>query len=117
MKKENKVIEQMLLEGFEYEKMVKTKIEKEFNDEIEKSKNNQSKYITDIKSVPAGKLFSKFATYEVMNKSSKTKSYINGIQAEGYLGGKNAERQKLLQGETDSFVSGNSYVKFIKVKV
>ena len=46
-----------------------------------------------------------------------TKSYINGVQAEGYLGSQNADRMKLLAGEADSFVCENSYVKFIKVTV
>ena len=116
--KENKDIEQILLNGDEYEKMVKTKIEQEFNEELKKSALiSPKKYITNIKEVPSGKLFSKFSTFEVINKDSKTKSYINGLQAEGYLGIQNSDRIKLLAGETDSFVSGNSYVKFVKVRV
>ena len=53
----------------------------------------------------------------MINKNSKTKSYINGIQAEGYLGSNVPDRTKLLAGESNSFVAGNNYVKFIKVKV
>ncbi|MBQ8460535.1 hypothetical protein IJ541_10605 [bacterium] len=116
--KENKDIEQILLNGEEYEKMVKAKIEQEFNAELEKSSSNSDKkFITEIKEVPNDKLFSKAATFEVINKDSKTKSYINGLQAEGYLGIQNSDRIKLLAGETDSFVSGNSYVKFVKVRI
>ena len=51
-----------------------------------------------------------------MNKASKTKSYINGVQAEGYLGVQSVDRAKLINGETDSFVSGNNFVKFVKIK-
>lgn len=114
--KENKDIEKILLNDKAYEKMLKTKIEKEFMREIEGAKN-QDKIITDIKNAPKDKLFSRFATFEVMNKASKTKSYINGVQAEGYLGIQSVDRSKLINGETDSFVSGNNFIKFIKIRV
>lgn len=114
--KENKDIEKILLNDQAYEKMLKTKIEKEFKQELENGKKC-GKFITDIKKAPKDKLFTKAATYEVMNKSSRTRSYINGVQAEGYLGVQNTDRVKLIKGETDSFVSGNNFVKFLKIKV
>ncbi len=115
--KENKEMEQILLNGENYEKMVKAKIEKDFNAVLEEGKTLKGKYITDIKSAPKEILFSKAATYEVINRKSKTRSFINGLQAEGYLGNQNADREKLLKGETNSFVSGDNFVKFIKVKI
>lgn len=114
--KENKNIEKILLNDQAYEKMLKTRIEKEFKREL-MSASAAGKIITDIKKAPKDKLFTKSATYEVINKASKTKSYINGVQAEGYLGVQNTDRIKLLKGETDSFVCGNNFVKFIKIKV
>lgn len=114
--KENKDIEKILLNDQAYEKMLKARIEKEFKRELMKAKNT-GKFITDIKKAPKDKLFTKLATYEVINKSSRTKSYINGVQAEGYLGVQNTDRAKLLKGETDSFVCGNNFVKFVKLKV
>lgn len=115
--KSNKDIEKILLNDSAYEKMVKTKIEREFKQELALAKQMRNKIITDIKKVPKEKLFTKAATYEVMNKNSKTKSYINGVQAEGYLGAKNSDRAKLLSGETDSFVCGCNFVRFLKVKM
>ena len=112
----NEDIEKILLNDADYDKIVKKKIEKDFNDEISK-KNSTSKYIIDIKKVPKEKIFSKNAIFEVINNVSKTKSYINGIQAEGYLGANNSERQKIVSGQTDSFVAENVYVKFYKLKV
>lgn len=114
--KKNNDIEQILLNDSAFEQAVKTKIEHDFNKELEK-KSKEVSYITGIKDVPKGRLFTKYATFEVINKSSKTKSYINGVQAEGYLGSNVPDRIKLLAGESDSFVAGNNYVKFIKVKV
>lgn len=114
--KKNNDIEQILLNDSAFEQAVKTKIEHDFKKELEK-KSNEIVYITNIKDVPKGRLFTKYSTFEVINKNSKTKSYINGVQAEGYLGSNVTDRIKLLAGESDSFVSGNSYVKFIKVKV
>ncbi len=115
--KENKEIEKILLNDSTYEKFVKTKFEKEFSKEIKSCKNKKEKIITEIKSVPRDKLFSKNACYLVMNKNSKTKSFINGIQAEAFLGGKNSLRDKFLSLELDSFVNGDYYVKFQKLKV
>lgn len=116
--KKNKEIEKILLNGASYDEMVKSKVERDFEDELEIQKKLQAKsFITDIKKAPKNKLFTKDAVYEVLNKDSKTKSYVNGLQAEGYLGAQSADRTKLLNGETDAFVCGNCYVKFVKVKV
>lgn len=114
--KESKDIEKILLNDAKYEALVKLKIEKEFIKEISKNQP-KNKEITDIKKAPKNRLFTKYATYLVMNKNSKTKSYINGVQAEGFLGTQNSAREKLLKGETDSFVNGNNFIKFVKVKV
>lgn len=115
--KENKEIEQILLNGENYEKMVKAKIENDFKAVLEEGKTLKGKYITDIKCAPKEKLFSKSATYEVINRKSKTRTFINGLQAEGYLGNRNSDREKLLKGESNSFVSDDNFVKFIKVKI
>ncbi len=114
--KENKEIERLLLNDTAYNKLMKTKIEKEFIKSVESNKSVKTNYITDIKKVPSELLFSKEAVFEIINKISKTKSYITGVQAEGFLGTKYSERESLLKGETDSFVNGNNYIKFIKVK-
>jgi hypothetical protein len=114
--KKNNEIEKRLLNDSDYEKTVKSHIEKEFRQEL-KGKKQANKYITNIKQVSEDKIFSKDATYEVLNKISKTRSYINGIQAEGYLGDQNSDREKLISGTCDCFVSGDCFIKFIKVRV
>lgn len=114
--KEDKEIEKILLNDEAYEKFVNTKLEKEFTKEIE-TKEEKVKEITNIKQVPPDKLFSKNAVYLVMNKASKTKSFINGMQAEGFLSSDNLMRQKLTSAQVDSFVSGDNFVKFFKLKV
>ncbi len=113
--KEDKEIEKILLNDKNYEKFMHSKIEKEFI-EITNDNKSETKNITDIKEVPKDKIFSKKTTYLVMNKNSKTKSYINGLQAEGFLGSDNEQRKKLISGEVDYFVCGNSYIKFYKYK-
>lgn len=115
--KEDKEIEKILLNDEEYEKFINTKTEQEFKKEIEGSQVVKHEVIEDFKKVPPEKLFTKNALYIVMNKTSKTKSYINGIQAEGFLGSENILRENFLSKKTDSFVSGENYVKFFKYKV
>lgn len=116
--KENKEIEKILLNDEAYNKMVHSKLEEEFVNELKfaKSKQNKSE-ITDIKSVPKDKLFSKDSVFAIINKNSKTQSYINGVQAEGFLGTQYSDREKLLNGEIQSFVNGNNFIKFVKVKI
>lgn len=115
--KEDKNIEQMLLNNSDYEKFSSKKFENDFIQEINNSKNKNTKIITDIKLAPKNKLFTKDAIYLVMNKNSKTKSCVNGIQAEGFLGNQNITREKFLKGEINSFVKDDYFVKFLKVRV
>lgn len=115
--KENKKIEQLLLNDSSYEEMVNAKIEKNFIELLGSAKSKQKDVVTDFKLAPKEKLFSKDAVYVVINKNNKTKSYINGIQAEGFLGAQNTLREKFLSAKTDFFISGDNYVKFFKIKV
>ena len=116
--KKNKEIEEILLNDSAFEQAVKAKIERDFNKELEDIKASKKvDYILEIKDVPAGKLFTKNAIFEVINKNSKTQSFINGVQAEGFLGTQYSDREKLLNGEIKSFVSGSNFIKFVKVKV
>ena len=111
--KNNKEIEKLLLNDKEYEKILNSKIEAEFNKAI--SVNSEKKeIITNIKKVPKDKLFSKNTVYMVLNRANKTKSFINGIQAEGFLGTQSSRREKLIAGEVDYFISEDSYIKFVK---
>ncbi len=112
--KEDKEIEKILLNDKNYEKFLNSKIEKEFTQLTEENSRQDNKFYTDIKDVPKEKLFDKNATYLVMNKTSKTKSFINGIQAEGFLGSDIHQRNKLLSKEVDYFVCSNNYIKFFK---
>jgi hypothetical protein len=114
--KEDKEIEKILLNDENYEKFVNSKNEKDYLSVLEKEKNKSESVITDIKKVPQNFLFSKDSVFVVINKISKTKSYINGIQADGFLAGQNVLRERLKSGSTDSFISGNCYIKFYKYK-
>ena len=112
--KNDKEIEKLLLNDEKYEKFIRKKTEEEFVKTLEKNKNKKQ-IITDIRKVPKDKLFSKKATYSLINKTNKTISYINGIQAESYLVSLN-DREKLLEGIIDSFVYEDYYIKFFKLK-
>lgn len=113
--KQDKNIEQILLNDEKYEKFIKDKTEQDFNKIIKDACTKNKSVITDIKLVPQDKLFSKQATYYVINKKSKTTSYINGMQAESFLVD-NYERDKFLSGKTDAFIYQDCYIKFYKYK-
>lgn len=113
--KQDKNIEQLLLNDEKYEKFIKDKAEQDFNKIIKDARAKNKSVITDIKQVPKDKLFSQKATYYVSNKRSKTTSYINGMQAESFLVD-NYEREKFLSGQTDAFIYQDCYIKFHKYK-
>ena len=113
--KTDKEIEQILLNDEKYEKFIKDKTEKDFNKILQDAGKKDNTVITDFKQVSAEKLFSKNATYFVINKNSKTSSYINGVQAESFLVSP-YEREKFLSGKTDAFVYQDNYIKFYKYK-
>lgn len=114
--KEDKEIEKILLNNEEYENFINKRTEQDFEKELENS-TSKSICTDDFKSVPKEELFSKNTLYSVINKTSKTKSYINGVQAEGFLGAQEIVRDNFLSKKTDSFVAGDMYIKFYKYKV
>ena len=71
--KQDKKIEEILLNDENYDNFVNSKLEKDFEKEIASVSEIKNEFITNIKNVPVEKLFSKNATYIVMNKNSKNK--------------------------------------------
>lgn len=118
MKNNDKEIESLILNGSDCEKIIAAQKEKEFTDILSEDGGKKSvREINDFTQAPKELLFSKSCTYSVINRNSKTKSYINGMQAESFLGGQNIARQNLLSGKADYFISGDNYVKFYQLKV
>lgn len=113
--KQDKEIEQILLNDEKYEKFIKDKTEKDFNKVLEEASKQEVREITDFKKMKPENLFSKKATYFVINKNSKTSSYINGVQAESFLVSP-YEREKFLSGKTDAFIYQDNYIRFYKYK-
>ena len=113
--KQDKEIEQILLNDERYEQFIKDKAQQDFNKILENASKKEIAEITDFKQMKSENLFSKNATYFVINKMSKTTSYINGMQAESFLVSP-YEREKFLSGQTDAFIYQDCYIKFYKFK-
>ena len=111
----NSDAEEMLLKNASLEDLIKMKIEKEFMEDLKKSKEvPKTKVYTDIKELPKEKIFSKFAVYKYFNRNTKCESFINGIQAEALIGVQNSVREKMLKGELNAFTTDEAYIKFDK---
>lgn len=113
MKKEDNNAEQRLLNSASLDELIKMKMEEEMKKELliaekipEKTKE------TDIKKVPQELIFSKKATYRLFNRTNKTETFINGVQAEAMLGLQNNLREKVKKGESDAFSTDSAYVRF-----
>lgn len=116
MKEKEEDIEQMLLNNASLDDLIKAKMEKEFKEAIEKSKQEvKSIIITDISKVPEHLIFSKQSVFKIFNKTTKTETVINGLQAEALLGLQNSAREQILKGKLSAFATDDAYVKFEKV--
>ncbi len=111
----NKDAEEILLNGKSLDKLIKMKIEREFMEDLRKSKQMpKEKTYKQINKVPKDKIFSKQAVYRYFNRNTKCETYINGIQAEALIGTQNHIREKMLNGELDAFTTDEAYIKFDK---
>ena len=117
MKNDEKDIEQRLLGNASLDELIKIKMEEELKIEIEKSKQKAEKIIEkDIAKTPTALIFSKFATYRMFNRTNKSETFLNGIQAEAMLGLQTSVREKIKSGQVDAFSTENAYVKFEQVE-
>jgi hypothetical protein len=116
MKNDENRIEERLLSNASLDELIRMKMEEEIAKTFEKSKQKpQKQVITDISKVPQKLIFSKFAVYKLFNKSNRTETFINGLQAEAMLGVQNTVRERIGSGKTDVFSTDSAYVKFEKV--
>lgn len=113
----NNDAEALLLNNASLEDLIKMKIEKEFMEDLKKSKEKPEKQIlTEIKNLPKDKIFSKYATFRYFNRNTGCETFINGIQAEALIGLQNNIREKMLKGELSAFTIDDAYIKFEKAE-
>lgn len=118
MKKNMNDYEQRLLSHASLDELIKMKMEKELQDELDKINEKPKKQvITDISKVPTELIFSKQAVFKIFNRINKTETYLNGMQAEAMLGVQNAVREKIRSGQLDVFSTDTAYVKFEKIEI
>lgn len=118
MKEKKEDIEQILLGNASLDELIKMKIEKEFRTELANAhKKARTQTITDISKVPQNLIFSKKSVFRVFNRTNKTETFINGVQAEALLGVQNSIREKIYRGELGAFTTDEAYVRFEKVHV
>lgn len=118
MKKQMNDYEQRLLSHASLDELIKMKMEKELQDELDKLNDTPEKQvITDISKVPKELIFSKKAVFKIFNRINKSETYLNGMQAEAMLGVQNAVREKIRSGQLDVFSTDTAYVKFEKIEI
>lgn len=107
--------EEMLLNNKSLDELIKMRIEKEFMDDLKKSKEKpQKREYTDIKDLPKDKIFSKYSVFRCFNRNTKCETFVNGIQADALIGIQDAVRKKMLEGELNAFTTDDLYIKFEK---
>lgn len=118
MKKEEKDLEQRLLNQTSLDELIKRKMEEEIQLEIKNSQKTLKKeIIKDITKVPTHLIFSKSAIYKMFNRLNKSETYLNGLQAEAMIGLQNIIREKIKSGEMDAFSTDGAYIKFEYVEI
>ena len=111
----NNDAEERLLNSASLDDLIKMKIEKEFIEDLKKSKEKiPPKVYTNIKDIPSDKVFSKVSVFRYFNRKTKCETFVNGIQADALIGIQNNIREKMLKGELNAFTTETAYVKFEK---
>ena len=111
----NNDAEERLLNNASLDDLIKMKIEKEFMDDMKKSKEKvQPKTYLNISDLPSDKIFSKFSVFRYFNRNTKCETFVNGIQADALIGIQDNVREKMLKGELNAFTTETAYVKFEK---
>ena len=111
-----KDMEQILLNNSSLDEIIKMKIEEEFKLTSSKTKQkNVQKIVCDLKEVPKDLIFSRQSVFRVYNRTNKTQTLINGVQADAMIGIQVGVREKILDGELTVFTVDDAYVKFEKV--
>ena len=111
----NNDAEERLLNNASLDDLIKMKIEKEFIEDLKKSKEKiPPKVYTNIKDIPSDKVFSKVSVFGYFNRKTKCETFVNGIQADALIGIQNNIREKMLKGELNAFTTETAYVKFEK---
>lgn len=108
-----KDVERTLLSNASLDELIKMRIEQEFT----KNKNNTKKSkvtVTDLKDVPAEKIFSKDSVFHVFNRKNGTETFINGLQADAMIGLQAGIREQLLNKNITTFSTEDAYFKFEK---
>ena len=109
-------IEQVLLNNASLDELIKMKIEQEFK--VKKAtKKPEKQVVTDIAKVPAEKIFTRDSVFRVYNRTDKTETFINGIQADAMIGIQAGVREKFLNKTLSAFATDDSYVQFEKAIV
>ena len=114
----NKDKEEMLLKGLSLDELIAKKIEEDYKNLLKEVRKPVSiSKITDLENLPPDVIFSKKSVFKTFNKTTRTESYINGLQAEGLLGLQKDTREALISGKTKSFISGDTYVEFLWAEI
>lgn len=111
-----KDMENVLLNNASLDELIKMKIEEEFKSKSQKPKTS-NKIISDLKDVPPEQIFTKNSVFKLFNRTSKTETYINGLQADALIGAQNGIREKFLDKTLTAFSTDDAYVQFIKAEV
>ena len=114
----NKDKEEMILKGISLDELISMKIEEDYKKMLKDIKKPvRISKITDLKKLTPEAIFSKKSVFKTFNKTTRTESYINGLQAEGLLGLQKDTREALVSGKIKSFISGDTYVEFLWAEV
>ena len=114
----NKDKEEMLLKGMSLDELIAKKIEEDYKNLLKEVKKPvRVSKITNLKEIKPEIIFSKKSVFKTFNRTTRTESYINGLQAEGMLGLQKDVREALVSGKTKSFISGDTYVEFLWAEI
>ena len=116
--KQNSNAEEILLSGKSLDELIKIKMQQQMEEEIKNSKKKKESYLErDISKVPKDMILSSKSIFKVFSKSTKSESFISGLQADGFLGLRDDLRLQVLNGELSTFEIDDAFISFEKIEL
>lgn len=116
--KQNSNAEEILLSGKSLDELIKIKMQQQMEEEIKNSKKKKDSYLErDISKVPKDMILSSKSIFKVFSKSTKSESFISGLQADGFLGLRDDLRLQVLNGELSTFEIDDAFISFEKIEL
>lgn len=100
------------LDDILFDNNLKEKMHKEIVEKSKEIKHIDTKKKKNIKDLSPEEIFSANTIWKIYNRKTNIHSFINGIQAEGYIGMQDEIRHLIISYQSDCFLVDDFFIEF-----